>query len=114
MSAVSEILRSSARLAALRFLAEDSDYRINTSVLQELLTAIGLDMTRAEVETLCAWLSERDLVAMETVGTVKVARLAPRGADVVAGRVVVEGVKRPSPGDIMMGAANAARGVLGG
>lgn len=112
MSDIKEILRASARLAVLRFLHEDGDYRQNTSVLQDLLTGIGLDMTRAELETLCAWLAERDLVALERMGHVTVVRLEPRGADVVQGRAVVEGVKRPSPADVMRGAANAARGLL--
>ena len=112
MSDLRDILRASARLAVLRFLAEDTDYRLNTSVLQELLTAIGLDMTRAEVDTLCLWLAERDLVAIEFVASVKVVRLETRGGDVVAGRTVVEGVKRPLPGDIMRGAANAASDLL--
>lgn len=95
---IKEIMRASARLAILRFLSEDSDYRLNTSLLQDALTAIGLDMTRAQVETECAWLEERDLVAIEAVGAVKVIRLKERGADVASGQVLVEGVKRPGPG----------------
>ena len=91
-------MRASARLAILRFLAEDSDYRLNTSLLQDGLTEIGLDMTRGQIETECAWLEERDLVAVEAVGPVKVVRLLERGADVSAGRVLVDGVKRPGPG----------------
>lgn len=91
-------MRASARLAILRFLLEDSDYRLNTSLLQDGLTSIGLDMTRGQIETECAWLEERDLVAVETVGPVKVVRLLERGADVAAGRVLVDGVKRPGPG----------------
>jgi hypothetical protein len=93
-----DILRASARLAILRFLADDSDYRLNTSVLEDALVAIGLDLTRGQIETECAWLEERDCVASERVGTVTVIRLTERGGDVAAGRVRVEGVKRPGPG----------------
>jgi len=114
MADIREIVRSSARLAVLRYLGESPSYHSNTSVVQEWLATIALDMTRGEVETLCAWLAERDLVTVESIDTIKVVRLSTRGADVVAGRVVVDGVKRPSPGDVMRGAANAARSLLDG
>ena len=113
---IKDILRANARLAVLRFLADDGGYRLSISLLQDLLGTITLDLTRAEVETLCDWLAERDLVTIDPtgVGDVTAVRLTPRGADVVAGRVVVAGVKRPSPGDVMSAAANGARSLLGG
>lgn len=98
MNPLKDVLLASARLAVLRFLAEDNDYKLNTSVLQDGLEAIGLDMTRAQVETICDWLAERDLVAVSMVGAVKVVKLLERGADVATGRVQVEGIKRPGPG----------------
>lgn len=98
MNPIKEVMITSARLALLRFLADDSDYKLNTSVLQDGLEAIGLDMTRAQVETICDWLAERDLVTVTLVGSVKVVTLLERGADVAAGRIRVDGIKRPSPG----------------
>ncbi|MBI3445625.1 MAG: ArsR family transcriptional regulator [Magnetospirillum sp.] len=107
-----DIIRASARLALLRYLHDDPDYCQNISVLGDLLTAIGFDMSRAELETMATWLSERDLVVLDKTGPVAMVRLTERGAGVVAGRVVVEGVKRPSPTDIMKAAANAGRNIL--
>lgn len=98
MNPLKDVMLASARLAILRFLVEDSDYRLNTSVLQDALTAIGLDMTRAQIDTMCAWLAERDLVSVEMVGAVKVVQLLERGANVASGREQVDGIKRPGPG----------------
>lgn len=46
----------------------------------------------------CAGLKEQGLVMVEDIGTVLVARLTERGADVAAGRAIVPGVKRPGAG----------------
>lgn len=98
MNPLKEVMIPSARLALLRFLSDDNDYKLNTSVLQDGLEAIGLDMTRAQVETICDWLADRDLVTVSLVGSVKVVTLLERGADVAAGRVRIDGIKRPAPG----------------
>jgi hypothetical protein len=92
------VLIESARLAVLRFLLEDTDYSLNTSILQDALETIGLGMTRDQVETICAWLDEQQLVTREAVGPVTVVKLTQRGADAGAGRAKVPGLKRPSPG----------------
>lgn len=110
---MSDVIIESARLAILRFLADDGDYSHNTSVLQDLLDQIGFGMSRDQVETLCAWLAEQGLVTVAPRGPVHVVILTPRGADVALGRARVPGVKRPSPADIMGAASNAARARLG-
>ena len=96
---IKDKLIASARLAILRFLAEDSDYKLNSSILEDALAAIGLDMTRVQIETMCAWLAERDLVKTEQRGSVLVVTLTARGGHVVSGHVRIDGIKRPAPGE---------------
>ncbi len=92
-----QLITENQRLAVLKFLKDDSDYTLNTSILQDGLTAIGLDITRDKMETEVGWLAEQGLVEIEHYRTVTVARLTGRGLDVAEGRAVVPGVKRPRP-----------------
>lgn len=85
------------RCAFLRFLADDADYAMNTSVLQTALGAIGHGVSRDTIEADAAWLEEQGLVTREDVNGITVVTITRRGADVAAGRAVVPGVKRPSP-----------------
>ena len=86
------------RCAFLRFLNEDPDYCMNTSVLQTALEAIGHGVSRDVVNGDAAWLEEQGLVTCDDLGGIIVVKLTQRGADVAAGRAVVPGVKRPGPG----------------
>ena len=86
------------RFAFLRFLNEDPDYSMNTSVLQTALAHIGHGVSRDIVNGDAAWLEEQGLVSCEDLGGIIVVKLTQRGADVAAGRTVVPGVKRPGPG----------------
>ncbi len=92
-----ELLEADRRLVILKALAEDPGYSHNESVLQSVLDLFGHRVSRDQVRTLLSWLAEQGLVETETVASCLVARLTPRGADVAAGRVLVPGVKRPSP-----------------
>ena len=85
------------RLVILRFLAEEPDYRMNTSLMCDALDVIGHRVSRDVVATDAAWLQDNGLVTMETLGHVTLLKLTERGADVAAGRATVPGVKRPSP-----------------
>ncbi|MEG2140817.1 MAG: ArsR family transcriptional regulator [Bilophila sp.] len=85
------------RCAFLRFLAEDPDYALNTSLLQSALEAIGHGVSRDQVNTDAAWLEEQGLVSREDLGGIVVVTLTQRGSDVAAGRATVPGVKRPGP-----------------
>ena len=78
------------RCAFLRFLNEDPDYCMNTSVLQTALEAIGHGVSRDVVNGDAAWLEEQGLVTCEDLGGIIVVKLT--------GRAVVPGVKRPGPG----------------
>ena len=86
------------RCAFLRFLAEDVDYAMNTSLLQSALDAVGHGVSRDCVNADAAWLAEQGLVSCEDLGGIIVVKITQRGLDVAEGRAVVPGVKRPGPG----------------
>ncbi|MBU2967072.1 ArsR family transcriptional regulator [Amphritea sp. 2_MG-2023] len=86
------------RLVLLRLLAEDTDYKINSSILQQGLGMYGHSISRDKLHSEIAWLTEQDLVSYEELNSVQVVTLTQRGLDVAQGRAVVPGVKRPGPG----------------
>lgn len=86
------------RLVLLRMLAEDADYRINSSILQQGLELYGHNISRDKLHSEVAWLTEQDLVSHEELNSVLVVTLTQRGLDVSQGKAVVPGVKRPGPG----------------
>lgn len=86
------------RCAFLRFLSEDVDYAMNTSLLQSALAEIGHGVSRDQVNVDAAWLEEQGLTVCEDIGGIVVVKITQRGLDVAEGRVVVPGVKRPGPG----------------
>ena len=92
-----QLITENQRLAVLKFLKDDNDYTQNTSILQDGLTAIGLDISRDKLETEVSWLAEQGLVEIEHYRTVTVVKLTGRGLDVADGRARVPGVKRPRP-----------------
>lgn len=87
------------RLTILRLLVEAPGYAANDSVLAQLVNAMGLTSTRDQVRGHLAWLEEQLLVtrAKPAEGIV-VATITERGNEVAAGRAIVDGVQRPSPG----------------
>lgn len=99
MSNVQDIFTKNRRLAILRFLAEDQDYSLNTSVLQSALTAIGHGVSRDVVEADASWLAEQGLATVERLEgmPVTVVRIRARGMDVASGVASHPGVDRPLP-----------------
>lgn len=95
MNGFTDLLIQDRRLVILRFLAEDQDNKLNTSILQEALDQVGHGVSRDCTETDCAWLAEQGLVTTELVGPVTVVTLTGRGQDVAEGKATVPGVKRP-------------------
>lgn len=86
------------RAAILRLLHDQPGFRSNDGVLQDLLVAIGLSVSRDLVNTELAWLEEQGLLSLESIdGPVTVATLTQRGIDCAMGHAVVPGVKRPDP-----------------
>lgn len=93
-----KLITSNRRLAILRFLAEDVDYSLNTSVLQSALAHIGHGVSRDVVEADAAWLAEQALVSLERLDMpVTVITLTVRGLDVAKGLTSHPGVDRPLP-----------------
>lgn len=88
------------RLCLLRVLAVSPAQRTNSSVLQTALEAWGFSVTRAVVHAELGELAQLGAVAVETpAGAVEpmIAALTSRGLDHVERRVVLPGVKRPTP-----------------
>ena len=90
-------LAEDRRLVVLRTLAEDSDYSVNSSILQVALERFGHNVGRATVHAIIGWLEEKALVTVDRVESVQVAKLTQRGLDVAKGREIEPGVKRPGP-----------------
>lgn len=86
------------RLVILRLLAEDQDYRVNSSILQQGIDLYGHSVSRDRLHTDLQWLAEQGLVTVDEINSVLVVTLTQRGLDVAQGRAHVPGVKRPGPG----------------
>ncbi|EPB6570732.1 TPA: ArsR family transcriptional regulator [Pseudomonas aeruginosa] len=95
--AYSDFLSQDRRLVILRILGEMPTYQANSSVLHTVLRQWGHDPSRDLVKSELRWLEEQQLVEIDEIaaGTVLVAKLTERGADVAAGRARIDGVKRP-------------------
>lgn len=85
------------RLAILRFLEEEPDYRISVSLLQDALELCAHSVSRDVIMADGDWLHEVGLVEPDMLGNIPMLKLTSRGADVAKGRVKVSGVKRPAP-----------------
>ena len=93
-----ELVMADMRLVILRLLADDADYECNSSVLQMAVEQYGHRVSRDQLHTELAWMSEQGLVTLTEIHSVQIAKLTTRGLDVAQGRVVQPGVKRPGPG----------------
>lgn len=91
------IIRTEARLVILRELDSQPDGRLNSALLVEVLQAFGIARSRDWVHEELRWLQEIGAVRVIDAGTVRVAEILAKGRDHVERRVVIEGVKRPSP-----------------
>ncbi len=89
-------MREEARLIILRALEEQPDGRLNSELLRLALETYGISKSRDWVHDELNWLAGMSAVTIVTAGTVRVAQLTAKGADHVARRLVIEGVKRPS------------------
>ncbi len=96
--ALAEFEKQERRLVILRLLAEDSDYRAPSSIIESGLKMYALETSRDNLHTELHWLQEQSLLALEEVSTIFVATLTQRGLDVSKGLATVPGVKRPGPG----------------
>lgn len=93
-----DVIAADQRLSILRALEQDPDYSHNEHVLGRVLEAVGHAVSGDRLRTHLAWLAEQDLVQVEDVAGMQVAKLTRRGEDVALGRSRVPGVARPRPG----------------
>ncbi len=94
-----DIKRADRRLIMLRALAEEPDYSLSDIVLRGLLAEFGHDVALDAVRADLDWLAGRELVTLGEAGSAVVATITARGVDVSAGRILIEGVRRPRPGE---------------
>jgi len=98
MSSYNEFITEDRRLVILRLLNEDKGYSLNAAILQTALEHTAAHTaSRDQVIGDIDWLMDMGLVTREDIGSVVIAKLTQRGAEVATGRATVTGVKRPSP-----------------
>lgn len=97
MSRYQKMVTEDRKLAILKLLAEDSDYAVNDGILQDALGLYGHSVSKDRLASDLDWLEEQELVEVEHVLNMRIAKLTQRGLDVSKGKAVVSGVKRPSP-----------------
>jgi hypothetical protein len=92
-----DIIREEARLIALRELHTQTNYALNDALLQQTLESFGIAKSRDWVREELSYLENVGAITRTVAGSVVVARLTPKGVEHVERRLVIEGVKRPSP-----------------
>ncbi|WP_316171075.1 hypothetical protein [Bradyrhizobium sp. SZCCHNRI1058] len=92
-----DIIREEARLIILRELHQQTNYSHSDSLLQPVLEAFGIAKSRAWIREELNYLENVGAISKTSVGSVMVATLLPKGVEHVERRLVIEGVKRPSP-----------------
>lgn len=95
---LSSIIEQEARLIVLRTLAEQSDRRLNSSLLQaDLAERWGIAKSRDWLHEQLRYLADIGAATVTEMGSVRIAELTAKGLDHVERRIVLAGVKRPSP-----------------
>ncbi len=92
-----QLIRQHRRLLILQLLEESNDYKINETILNEMieirLSPTPQDVVRSDLQ----WLDEQGLVEIDILGDLWVPKLAVRGLDAAKGIARVPGVSRPRP-----------------
>lgn len=93
-----EHYNENARLIILKALADETDYRLNDSILATALQAFAINKGRSYLRNQLKWLEEEaGAITTTKFGTAIIAELTETGLDHVERRQVLEGVSRPSP-----------------
>ena len=93
-----EFLAQDRRLCILRLLAESGGSG-NDSVLHQALEQLGhRNQPRETIRADLRFLIGAGLIVDEWVGNIQIATITKRGVEVAQGRVIVEGIKKPSIG----------------
>lgn len=94
---MAKIISEEARLIILRELDKQPDGRLSSSLLTSVLESFGITRSRDWLHDELRWLAEIGAVAITDVASVRIASLTAKGRDHVERRIVIEGIKRPSP-----------------
>jgi hypothetical protein len=92
------IIREEARLVILRELDQQPDGRLTRELLRLMLEQYGINNTRDWVHDELRWLADIGAVTVASMASVRIAAITAKGRDHVERRILIEGVKRPSPG----------------
>lgn len=93
-----ESYNAEVRLVILWALAQEPDYRLNDSLMMSVLQAYAINRGRDFVRNHLQWLAtEVQAVRLTAAGSAVIAELTEAGLDHVERRVVLAGVKKPSP-----------------
>lgn len=97
MTTYAEDVSRHRRLAVLRHLAEVPEYVSNASILQDVLTRLGLPLSYDSLLTELHWLREQGFVQFDPDAAFLVVTGTRRGLDVARGLASHPGVQRPRP-----------------
>ena len=97
MTDFNQLLTENVRLAILQVLEQDADYSHNQDILQMILQSLGHSISIDRIRTELRWLEEQDLITVDAIGDLLVAKLNQRGLDISKGRGKVDGIARPRP-----------------
>ncbi|MHB2265824.1 VpaChn25_0724 family phage protein [Aliihoeflea sp. PC F10.4] len=99
-SGFDDVYDQSARLATLRLLAEQNDYRLSDSMIDDLLASrFAINRGRGYVRTQLAWLeNSAGAIKCHQEAGVVICQLTQGGVDHVLRRHVIPGIKRPGAG----------------
>ena len=91
-------IAATLRLVVLQVLAaaaKEGVPDLNDAILRSAASDFGPTPDIGQMEQAVDWLASKELVAVRRVGEFRVVSLTDLGGDVAAGRVVLEGVRRP-------------------
>lgn len=97
MTPLEKLITEDRRLNILRVLAESAAYTASADLLQTVLAGLGHAVSHDRLNTDLEWLREQDLIGLERIGDVPLARATARGVDVSNGLASVPGVAKPRP-----------------
>lgn len=86
-----------ARLVILKELAEQTDFRLNQTILLAVLDNFGHKRSAEWLRTQLRALEELGAVKLHRAGSIMIAELTRAGHDHVDRRTVIDGIARPKP-----------------
>jgi hypothetical protein len=92
-----DLVRSEARLRILECLDAEPSFRLPVTLLQDMLALYGIARPFGWVRVEIDALEKAGAVHLSQAEGIIIATATDRGLDHVAGRAVLDGVKRPSP-----------------